>query len=554
MIDTAYKEHKAENSWLDIPTQVLKRDRVLAAIDVGTNSIHMVVVQIHSVLPAFTVIDREKATVRLGDRCKKTGELTPAAMERAITALKRCYEIATSLKAEDIVAVATSAVREAPNGREFLKQVEKAIGLSINLISGPEEARRIYLGVLSGMEFHQQSRAIIDIGGGSTELILGDGQEPRFLSSTKVGAVRLTAEFITTDPISDSEFNFLHAYVRGMLERPVEELFSCLRANEQFHTVGTSGTIEALAMLHAREKLGMVPSPLNGYQLSLSELRELVNRLRKLNHAERLAITGMSDRRSEIIIAGAVILQETMALLGADAVTVCERALREGVVVDWMLTHGLIEDRLRYQSSVRQRSVFKIAQKYQVDLGYSNRVAKFALSLFDQTQTILHHWGTAERELLWVAAMLHNCGYFVSHSAHHKHSYYLIRNGELLGYTETEIETIANLARYHRKSAPKKKHENYRNLASKQQRKTVDQLSTLLRLAVALNRRQSGALERVCCELDADQKKLYLKLKAVRHNDNCALEIWSLEYNKGFFESEFGVKLAPTVEEKARKQ
>jgi exopolyphosphatase / guanosine-5'-triphosphate,3'-diphosphate pyrophosphatase len=208
----------------------------------------------------------------------------------------------------------------------------------------------------------------------------------------------------------------------------------------------------------------------------------------------------------------------------------------------------LIEDRLRYQSSVRQRSVLKTAQKYQINLVHSERVAKFALSLFDQTVGILHEWGQEERELLWAAAILHNCGHFVSHSAHHKHSYYLIRNGDLLGYTEVEIETIANLARYHRKNSPKKKHDSYRNIDSKKHRRIVEQLHSLLRLAVALDRRQIGAIQQVRCEYHESTRELYLHLKAVRPDDDCALELWSLDLKKANLESEFGIKLVPMLD------
>ena len=534
-----------------LPTLPLDQNRILAAIDVGTNSIHMVVTRIQPLLPAFTVIAREKTTVRLGDRCKTTGNLTAAAMDRAIVALRRCQDIAKSLHAEQIVAVATSAVREAPNGPEFLQQVEAELGLSIDLISGVEEARRIYLGVLSGMNLHGQPHIVIDIGGGSTELILGDGQEPRSLSSTKVGAVRLTAEFITTDPISNAEFASLKAYIQGMLERSIEDVQSKLLPGEKPRLVGTSGTIEAIAILHSREKFGTVPAPLNGYEFSLVELREWVNRLRQLSYTERSAIPAMSERRAEIILAGALILQEAMTLLGTESLVICERSLREGVVVDWMLAHGLIEDRLRYQSSVRQRSVLKNAHKYQVNLQHSERVAELALSLFDQTQDILHDWGHEARELLWAAAILHNCGHHVNHSSHHKHSYYLIRNAELLGYTEMEIETIANLARYHRKSNPRKKHESYRSLTSKQHRRMVDQLSPLLRLAVALDRRQIGAIQHVQCHYQAELRQLDLRLQATTAQDDCALELWSLDNKKGSFESVYDLKLIPMLESSA---
>ena len=538
----------AKESTVNISTVTAKQDRILAAIDIGTNSIHMVVVRVDPVLPTFTIIAKEKDTVRLGDRDPRTGDLTPEAMERALKALQRCQKLAKSFNAEQIVAVATSAAREAPNGRDFIKRIDSELGLFVNLISGQEEARRIYLGVLSGMEFNNHPHIIIDIGGGSTELILGDSHEPRTLSSTKVGAVRLTAEFITTDPISSTEFQYLQAYIRGMLERPVEEVRVHIQPGEQPRLVGTSGTIETLATIHAKEKLGMVPNPLNGYQLSRRDIREIVKRLAAMNYAERAAIPGMSDRRSEIIVAGALILLEAMTLLGIESLMIGERALREGVIVDWMLSHGLIEDRLRFQGSVRERSVLKIAQKYQVNLEYSQRVATFALSLFDQTTGHLHNWDTDTRELLWAAAILHNCGVYVSHSAHHKHSYYLIRNGELLGFAESEIEVIANLARYHRQSIPKKKHSNYSNLPSKKHRQLVSQLSAILRLAVALDRRQIGAIEQVRCEFHPDTQELHLRLQPSHPGDDCALELWSLDYKKGVFEEEFGVRLIATLE------
>ncbi|AHJ30553.1 Ppx/GppA phosphatase family protein [Nodularia spumigena CS-584] len=530
-------------SWESVSTQPVKQNRIIAAIDMGTNSLHMVVVKIDPTLPSFGIIAKEKETVRLGNRDIATGELKPEIIDKAITVLKRFQEVAKTANAETIIAVATSAVREAPNGRDFLHRVEDELGLSVDLISGQEEARRIYLGVLSGMEFHNQPHIIVDIGGGSTELILGDSQEARSLTSTKVGAVRLTGEFITKDPISDAEFQYLQAYTRGMLERSVEDVLGNIQLGESPLLVGTSGTIETLAMINARENLDTVPSTLNGYQFSLKDLQNWVYRLRKMPNSEISNIPGMPDKRSEVILAGAVILQETMTLLGVESLTVCGRALREGVIVDWMLAHGLIEDRLRYQGSVRQRSVLKQADKYHINLEHSDRVALFALSLFDQTQGKLHNWGVNERQLLWAAAILHNCGHYISHSSHHKHSYYLVRNSELLGYTETEIEIIANLARYHRKSQPKKKHENYRNLLSKQHRQIVSQLSGILRLAVALDRRQIGAISCVQCEYHPDSQELQMLIFPSQPGDDCALELWSLDYKKPVFEDEFKVKL-----------
>ncbi len=519
---------------------------ILGAIDIGTNSVHMVVVRIDPSLPAFSIMAREKDTVRLGDREPKTGKLSKAAMERAIAALKRCKDLATSLNVHQLIAVATSATREASNGEEFLQMIEKEVGLCVDVISGQEEARRIYLGVLSCTDFQNQPQIIIDIGGGSTELILADSNEARFLSSTRIGAVRLTQDFVTTDPISPTELAYLRAYVRGMLERAVEEIGTQLKPGEIPQLIGTSGTIETLITIQALEKTGEIPSPLNGYQISRREIKDLVKRFSTLNYQARLNIPGMSDKRAEIILAGSIILLEAMTMLQIDKLTLCERALREGVIVDWMLSHGLIDNRLRYQSEIRERSVMKIAQNYQVDLESSKRIAGFALSLFEQTKGYLHYWQDEVKEYLWVATVLHNCGLYINHACHHKHSYYLIRNSELLGFTEIELEIIANIARYHRKSKPKKKHEPYSKLTDYYQL-MVRQLSAILRLAVALDRRQIGAISQVECKYDAEYKTLHLHLFPTNPDDDCALELWSIDYKKPVFEEEFGVKVVTTL-------
>jgi len=526
------------------PPTALHEDYRLAAIDIGTNSIHMVIVQIQPELPAFSVITREKETVRLGDRDLTTGNLKPEIIERSINALRRCQTIAQSAKVEEIIAVATSATREAANGRAFIQRIHDELGLTVNIISGQEEARQIYLGVLSGMEFNQQPHAIIDIGGGSTELILGDGQEPRSLSSTKIGAVRLTKEFVSTDPLHDHEFEVLQAYIRGMVQRPVEELRAHLQPGETCQLVGTSGTIESLATLITVKENGTEPKTLNGFRISRSDVAYWVNRLRQSSYSQRLAIPGMQERRAEILLAGSMVLLEVMHALNAPDLVVCERALRDGTIVDWMLKHGLIADKLRYQSSVNERSVLKLAKKYNTDLVYSDRIAAFALQLFDETYGSLHHWGDRERELLWAAAILHNCGLYVSHSAHHKHSYYLVRHGELLGYSELEIEVIANIARYHRKSAPKKKHEAYANLPS-QERRLVRQLSAFLRLAIGIDRRQIGAIQKFRCECRSQHIHLYLTPQDL--NDSCELERWSINQKKAIFEEEFKICLLATL-------
>ena len=301
--------NRLANDYASMPSREIgdtMSERVIAAVDVGTNSFHLVVVKIKPHIPAFKIIAQEKDMVRLGDRDPATKNLTPEAMKRGMDALKRYQELARSFKAESFIAVATSAVREAPNGTEFLQDVQQQLGLEIDLIAGEEEARRIYLGVLSTVEFNEKPHIIIDIGGGSTELILGDGQDARSLSSTKVGAVRLTSELVTTDPINNSEFVTLQAYARGMLERATDDLKAHLRQGEHPKLIGTSGTIETIAQLHAYAHLETPPQTFNGYEVTIDELATIVKRLRKRTLAERLELPGLSERRAEIILAGAV--------------------------------------------------------------------------------------------------------------------------------------------------------------------------------------------------------------------------------------------------------
>ncbi|BAQ62601.1 exopolyphosphatase [Geminocystis sp. NIES-3708] len=522
------------------------KDCILGAIDIGTNSIHMVVVQINAQIPSFSIIAKEKDTVRLGDRHPETGNLTEEAINRSLAALKRCKHLADSLKADQVIAVATSATREAPNGQEFLRLIQAELGIYVDLISGQEEARRIYLGVLSGMDFGGKVHAMIDIGGGSTEIVLGDNKEARFLSSTKIGAVRLTQDFIHSDPINHQEFFSLQAYVRGMLERPVEEFKNALNQGETPIFVGTSGTAETLALIHSTQNQEVAPLTLNGYQIPLRDIEAILSRLITMSYAQRATLPGMSERRAEIIIAGVTILVEAMKMLDIEYLTICERALREGVIVDWMLQHGYIEDRLALQGEVRPRNIYKIAHKYRVDLPHAEKIADFALNIFDATKNLLHSWGNLEREYLWSSTILHNSGLYISHSAHHKHSYYLIRNAELLGFSEIEIELIAQIARYHRKSKPKRKHETYTCL-SDYHRQIIKQLSAILRLAIALDRRQIGAIKSLECRYDSEYRQLHLHLTPSLPNDDCALELWNLDYKKPIFEQEFQVKVITTL-------
>ncbi|MFN9546505.1 MAG: Ppx/GppA phosphatase family protein [Cyanobacteriota bacterium] len=463
-------------------------ERRVAAIDIGTNSIHLLIAAVDPALHSFRVLLAEKATTRLGERDPVTGDLGGEAIERAFLTLRHCRDLAQSHGVEQILTAATSAVREAPNGREVLQAIEDQLGLEVSLVSGPEEARLIYLGVLSGMAFGQTPHIILDIGGGSTELILADGSDARVLTSTRIGAVRLQRDFCQEDPVPLARRAFLEAYIQGALDPAVAQVKRACQAGEKPLLVATSGTAMAMASLLAAEE-GRPPMRLQGYRLTRARLDALLGRLITLPLEQRRQLPGINERRAEIIVPGALILHTAMTMLQMRELVVCERALREGLIVDWMLRQGLLDDRFAFQSTIRERTVLHLARAYGVDLDRASRVSSLALSLYDQTGGWLHQDGGQGRLLLWAAAQLHACGKHINVAAYHKHTWYLIRHGELLGYSEAEHLMVAAIARYHRRGLPKKRHESWQLIESREDRRTVSTMALLLRLAAALDRR-----------------------------------------------------------------
>lgn len=523
-----------------------QRLRKIAAIDVGTNSTHMLVASVDASLRTFSIELAEKSTTRLGEKDPDTGELTPEAMERGLESLRRFKELAISHQVEQIVIAATSAVREAPNGRDFLQTVQDQLGLDVDLVSGPEEARLIYLGVLSGMPFGDRPHLVLDIGGGSTELILADGRDARALTSTRVGAVRLQRDFVKDDPIPPNRRSFLQAFIQGSLEPAVDKVHRRIKPGEKPVLVATSGTAMAIGALAATED-DRPPLKLHGYKVSKQRLDRVVERLVVMTPEQRRDLAPINDRRAEIIVPGALILQTTMQMLGVGELVLSERALREGLIVDWMLRHGLLEDRFSFQSSIRQRTVMHQAQRFAVNRARAERVATHALSLYDSTRGRLHQDDGSGRDLLWAASLLHACGQHINLSAYHKHSWYLIRHGELLGYSESEHLMIAAIARYHRRSLPKKRHEAWQALQTRQNRRTVSEMALLLRLAAALDRRPDPVVETL--EVEITDSSIILALVPERLNQNLSLEQWSLESCEDIVREVTGLSLKVRVQE-----
>ena len=519
--------------------------RRVAAIDIGTNSTHLLVASVDTTLRTFRIDQAEKSTTRLGERDPDTGHLADAAMQRGYETLRRFRDLAASHQVEQIVTAATSAVREAPNGRDFLERIKEGLDLDVDLVSGPEEARLIYLGVLSGMPFGDRPHLLLDIGGGSTELILADGRDARALTSTRVGAVRLQRDFVKDDPIPPQRRAFLKAFIQGSLEPAVDKVHRRIKPGEIPVLVATSGTAMAIGALAASED-DRPPLKLHGYRISRQRLDRVVEKLVEMSPEQRRDLAPINDRRAEIIVPGALILQTTMQMLAVEELVLSERALREGLIVDWMLRHGLLEDRFSFQSSIRQRTVIHQVQRFAVNQRRAERVASHALTLYDNTRGLMHQDSGEGRELLWAAAMLHACGQHINLSAYHKHSWYLIRHGELLGYSEAEHLMVAAIARYHRRSLPKKRHESWQALATRDDRRLVSEMALMLRLAAALDRRPEPVVESV--RVLASSGKLKIELVPERLNQNLSLEQWSLESCAEVLREASGVKLIVSVQ------
>ena len=497
----------------------------VATIDIGTNSTHLLIAKIERKLNTFSIELAEKSTTRLGERDPQTGELTSLAMNRAFSTLKRFKDLSESYKVESLIIAATSAVREAPNGKIFIAEIKKKIGLDVELISGAEEARLIYLGVLSGMQFGNKPHLVLDIGGGSTELILADSSEARALTSTKIGAVRLQREFIKKDPISSQNELFLRSFIRGSMESAIDKVSKRIEAGEIPVLVATSGTAMAIGSLLSNKENHM-QSKLQGYKITKNNLDIIVSQLIKMTPSERSQLSSLSERRSEIIVPGALILQTIMNMVDVNEIILSERALREGLVVDWMCRNNYLKDQLSFQGSIRERTVIHQAKRFGVNSKRSKSVSEFALAFYDQTKGILHNDNGEGRDLLWAAAKLHSCGKHINISAYHKHSWYLIKNGELLGYSQSEHLMVAAIARYHRKSFPKKRHESWQLLVDESQRSLVADMSLLLRLSCSLDRRPEPLVSKIVIE--ANNKKVNIELIPNNLGQNLDLEKWSL--------------------------
>jgi exopolyphosphatase/guanosine-5'-triphosphate,3'-diphosphate pyrophosphatase len=486
----------------------------IAAIDIGTNSIHMIVVKVRPDL-SFEVIDREKDMVRLGAGGLDGRNLTPTAIAAALQTLAKFRRLAETHKVDEIIASATSATREAENGGDFIAEVDRQTGIRIKVISGTEEAKLIHLAAGYGVDVGGNTAVVVDIGGGSVEVTLGTATQMALGKSFKTGVIRLTERFVKSDPLSGRDERRLVKHINREMGTYLDQL----AARKFDRVIGTSGTILSLGAL-ASSETGDRPEDLRNRRVSAKSLHKLRKRLVEYNIEERLAIPGLDPRRADLNVAGSVLFDTIVRRLGAEEFTLCDLALREGLVLDYIHRNSARIRKVERYPDVRRRSVVELGERCGYWSEHAQHVARLALAIFDQTRSV-HGLGDRERDWLEYGALLHDIGVHISYERHNRHSYYLIKNGDLRGFDPQEIEAIALIARYHRQGTPKKSHDGYGDLPGSV-RRAVKALSAMVRLAEGLDRSHAQALAGIDLYPRGDDY-----LARLRATGDAELELWA---------------------------
>ena len=483
----------------------------LAAVDVGSNSVHMVIADV-SPGGRLQVVDRVKEMVRLGRRAFTTGRLAPETMELAVRTVKTFGRLARARGVERLRAVATSAVREARNGTAFVRRLRREAGMHVRVISGGEEARLIFVAARHALGLDGGPHLLIDVGGGSVELVLVQDGRPLWMRSLPLGVARLSERFLPDDPPSAGQLRQLERH----LVRQLGPLLDRVRHAGVVRAVGTSGTVNTLVAM-ARAARGEEGTRLHGARAATAEILRLRRRVLALGPAERGELPGMDPKRADLMPAAVVLLGFVLERGGIGSVTACTWALREGVLLD-LARHG--RGRPATAAEVRRRSVEALAGE---GADHGRQVARLALALFDAIAVDLG-LPAGTRELLEYAALLHDVGHRIDRDRHHRHSAYLIRNAELLGFEPLEIETIAQVARGHRKQIPRPSDPELRALPARS-RRHVRALAALLRLADALDRTHFGVVRGLRVGRQAGR----LVIRVDPGGENAELELWAAE-------------------------
>ena len=505
-------------------------EKVVSFVDIGTNSVRTMVVRLNP-NRSYSILSRQKQVVRLGEDEFRDKELIPDAIERCVLVCKRFTEMGRSYGAEEFIAVATSATREAKNKNVLLERLRTEAGLEVHVISGREEARLIYLGVASSLSLDGKTGLFIDIGGGSTEITVSRKDQMLYLDSLKLGAIRLSTLFVPDGGkrgVPPERYAVMKKSVRNEIVRTTQRL-------KKFKidvAIGTSGTILNIAEVASKSH----DDP-TAQTLTLERLKRTSTMLRSLPLNKRREVPGINPERADIIIGGAVILETLMEEWGIEEIVPSERGLLDGMLVDYL---SKIEGFPQYhRMNVREANVLQLGRSCGIDEIHAVAVKRLSLELFDTAKTEgLHKLGARERELLGYASFLHDVGDFISFTNHQAHSRYIIRNAELLGFDQMEIELMADLAYFHRKKMPGRKNEELGEL-DEDSKDALIVMAAFMRLAEALDRSHCALIEHARF-INATSREAMLEI--VTRGD-CQLEIWGAEAQEKSFKKAFDREL-----------
>jgi exopolyphosphatase/guanosine-5'-triphosphate,3'-diphosphate pyrophosphatase len=482
----------------------------IAAIDIGSNSIRQIIADV-SRNGSIRVIDELKAAPRLGAGVERTGRLSEVAMQNALATLGRMAALAKQLGAKRTEVIATSAVRAASNGQLFLDLVREETGLRVKIVNGEDEAALSFRSALAHFDLGVGRAAILDIGGGSLELALSaDGLVERLIS-LPLGAIRMTEEFLAGG--RRKGLKRLRKHVRREL---AEHLSSRHWGGGKI--ICSGGTATNLASIYLA-RMGMESArTIHGTVVSRVDLEHIVEILYSMSASERQGVPGLTPARADIIVAGLAVVAEVVGRLEARELVVSAYGIREGVLLEAARVTPTVAD----PGEARERSVLQLAERSHYEAPHSKHVQELALQLFDSLGSRLG-CRPADRKLLADAALLHDIGYHINYDKHHKHSYHLVQHAELLGMTPADQIIVANVARYHRGSEPKRRHINFGSL-DKEMRDTIVRLSAILRVADGFDRGHAGAVERI--KVMWTRRALRLTAVPNRRAGSIRLDLW----------------------------
>ncbi|MBX2797437.1 MAG: Ppx/GppA family phosphatase [Myxococcales bacterium] len=487
----------------------------VAAIDVGTNSVHLLVADV-DVEGEITVVEKDRVQVELGRGGLDRHVLTADAMARGVEALESFRQTMDSLGVEAIEAAATSAVREAKNGSDFVKAVREATGIHIRTISGVDEGRLIYLGMRPELDFSKGYALLLDLGGGSLELILCDATRILAAHSLPLGHIRLTEAHVRSDPVRVEEIAAIRDATRLGLRRVLQDIPPGVAGT----VVATGGSARALARMATIANGNPEPQHSHGLVLQRGDLKRLTAQFVQTRRGKLSEIPGMDGKRRHTLATASAVLHQALKTLDYPELVTSDRSLRDGLLANWILRNEPELALARTVAWPRMRAVLRMMERYEEDEPHCNHVRDLALSLFDGLSGL--KLDSSARRTLEYAALLHDIGHHIAARDHHKHGQYLILNSRMPGFTAPEVAVVANIVRYHR-GRPRDSHRHFKALSRVDQRK-VEVLSAILRMADSLDRSHNQFV--VGLEVADDGTAVTITAKT---RDNAHIERWAAD-------------------------